>query len=58
MLEKELIEILACPKCKGDLLYDNHKEILICENCKVFYEIKDGIPILLEEEAKPIVEEK
>jgi len=58
MLEKELIEILACPKCKGDLLYDNQKEILICENCKVFYEIKEGIPILLEEEAKPIVEEK
>ncbi|HIP42340.1 MAG TPA: Trm112 family protein [Aquifex aeolicus] len=58
MLEKELIEILACPKCKGDLLYDNQKEVLICENCKVFYEIKDGIPILLEEEAKPIVEEK
>ena len=58
MLEKELIEILACPKCKGDLLYDSQKEILICENCKVFYEIKEGIPILLEEEAKPIVEEK
>jgi uncharacterized protein len=44
-LSKELLEILACPTCKGDLVLK--KDSLICEGCKVTYEIKEGIPILL-----------
>ncbi|WP_461831727.1 Trm112 family protein [Aquifex sp.] len=54
MLEKELLDILACPKCKEDLTYDREKDILICERCKVYYEIREGIPVLLVEEAKPL----
>jgi len=53
-ISKELLEILACPKCKGDILFDQEKERLICKNCKLYYEIKDGIPVMLVEEAKPL----
>ena len=53
---KELLEILACPKCKGELTYDERKEILICTECKLYYEVRDGIPVLLIDEAKPLEE--
>lgn len=53
MLDKELLEVLACPKCKGDVKYLEEKAIIVCENCRVYYEIKEGIPIMLPEEAKP-----
>jgi len=52
MLDDRLIEILACPKCKGDLDYDREKEELTCGKCRLMYEIKDDIPIMLIEEAK------
>ncbi len=42
---KELLKILACPVCKGDLKLEKNK--LICLSCKKEYEIKEGIPILL-----------
>ncbi len=46
-LSKELFDILACPVCKGDLVYNSGKTGLVCKRCKVEYPIKDGIPILL-----------
>ncbi len=49
-LSKELLEILACPKCKGDLVYKEESG-LICEKCKLMYPIKDDIPVMLIEEA-------
>ena len=51
-------EFLACPECKGNLAYkaSNDREILICGNCGVYYEVEDGIPVLLIEEAKKIGE--
>ena len=52
MLSKELLDILACPKCKGDLEYDTKAEKLICHACRLKYDIKDDIPIMLIEEAK------
>ncbi|HDN58719.1 MAG: Trm112 family protein [Candidatus Neomarinimicrobiota bacterium] len=52
MLSKELLEILACPKCKGDLIYDEENQWLICENCRLRYPIKDDIPIMIIEEAE------
>lgn len=52
MLDKELLEILACPKCKGDLEYDSENEKLICNECRLRYDIKDGIPIMLIDEAE------
>lgn len=52
MLSKELQEILACPKCKGDLEYDQENEKLICHECRLKYDIKDNIPIMLIDEAE------
>jgi len=49
--EQELLEILACPKCKGDIRLNEDGSGLICDKCKLMYEIKDGIPIMLTEEA-------
>lgn len=53
-ISKELLDILACPKCKGDLRLNSEGTGLICDNCKLLYEIKDDIPIMLIDEAKKI----
>ena len=53
-IDKELLEILVCPKCKGDLELTQAEDGLICHACKLLYEIKDDIPIMLIDEAKPI----
>ncbi len=57
-ISKELLEILACPKCKKAIRYDSSKERLICDNCKVYYEIREGIPVMLIEEAKPLEQDQ
>ena len=54
MLDKELLDILACPKCKGDLDYDSQKETLTCHKCNLRYHVEDGIPNMLIEEAESI----
>ena len=53
-INQELLDILACPKCKGDIHLNEEKDGLICDNCKLMYEIKDDIPIMLIDEANPI----
>ena len=53
-ISQELLEILACPKCKGNIYLNAAQNGLICDNCKLLYEIKDDIPIMLIDEAKPI----
>lgn len=53
-ISKELLDILACPKCKGDVYLNKTEDGLICNACKLLYEIKDGIPIMLIDEAKPL----
>ncbi len=53
-ISKELLDILACPKCKGDIDLNDNGDGLICDNCKLLYEIKDDIPIMLIDEAKPL----
>ncbi len=55
-ISKDLLDILACPKCKGDIHLNETQDGLICENCKLLYEIKDDIPIMLIDEAKPLKE--
>ena len=52
MLDKKLLEILACPKCKGGLEYKSEQEKLICQNCRFNFAIKEDIPILLLDEAE------
>jgi uncharacterized protein YbaR (Trm112 family) len=51
-VSKELLEILACPKCKGALRLNQKEDGLICERCRLLYEIRDEIPIMLIDEAK------
>ena len=51
MLNKELLEILACPACKKPLAYNEDKETLKCSACHRVYPIRDNIPILLVEES-------
>jgi uncharacterized protein YbaR (Trm112 family) len=53
-INPELLEILACPQCKGDIHLNEKESGLICEACKLVYEIRDDIPIMLIEEAKPL----
>jgi len=52
MLDEELLEILACPKCKGELEYDRENEKLICHACRLKYRIEDNIPVMLIDEAE------
>lgn len=54
MLAKTLLDILACPSCKGELEYVVAEEKLICHACRLIYLIQDGIPIMLIEEALPL----
>ncbi|MBF0472501.1 MAG: Trm112 family protein [Nitrospirae bacterium] len=51
-IENNLLEILACPKCKGELDYKNDR--LICHSCRLSYPVKDDIPIMLIEQAEKI----
>ncbi|MBN1155840.1 Trm112 family protein [candidate division KSB1 bacterium] len=52
MLDKKLLDILVCPKCKGDLEYDEENNKLICHACHLKYDIKEDIPIMLIDEAE------
>ncbi|MDA8161574.1 MAG: Trm112 family protein [Desulfobacteraceae bacterium] len=49
-----LLDILACPKCKGDVRLNDEKNGLICDRCGLIYEIREGIPIMLIDEAKTL----
>ena len=53
-INKDLLEILACPKCKGELALKPDESGLICQACKVVYPIREEIPIMLVEEAEPL----
>jgi uncharacterized protein YbaR (Trm112 family) len=50
-IDKELLDILACPRCKGNIRLNDKKDGLVCEACRLMYPIKDGIPVMLIDEA-------
>ena len=54
MIDDDLLAILACPKCKGPVKYLKEREGLACESCMLLYEIRDDIPIMVIEEARPL----
>ena len=56
-IDKELLEILACPKCKGDIVVAEGEDGLICKGCNLIYPIRDGIPVMLIDEALPYEDE-
>ena len=53
-IDKELLEILACPRCKGEVKPDESESALICANCRLKYRIEDDIPVMLIDEAEEI----
>ena len=53
-IDKKLLEILVCPLTKGKLRYDEAKQELISESAHLAYPIRDGIPIMLAEEARKL----
>ena len=53
-MDKNLLEILACPVCKGELLYDRAGQELVCKFDRLAYPLVEGIPIMLESRARRI----
>jgi uncharacterized protein YbaR (Trm112 family) len=54
MLDQDLLDLLACPSCHGELRYEPDRQRLVCPACRLAYPIQDDIPILLREEARPL----
>ncbi len=59
MIDEDLLAILACPQCKGPVRLEigEKGEGLVCAACRLWYEIRDGIPVMLVEKALPLSEE-
>lgn len=52
MLDQKLLDILACPKCKGELDYKTEDAKLVCHQCRLIYSIEDDIPIMIIDKAE------
>lgn len=57
-MDKHLLDILACPACKGPLEYDKEKQELICRADRLAYPIQDDIPVMIEDEARQVPAEE
>jgi uncharacterized protein YbaR (Trm112 family) len=57
-MDTRLLELLVCPVTKGPLEYDREKQELISRSARLAYAVRDGIPILLENEARPLTDEE
>jgi uncharacterized protein YbaR (Trm112 family) len=57
-MDARLLEILVCPVCKGTLDHRKAQQELVCKACKLAYPIRDDIPVMLEEEARPLSPEE
>lgn len=53
-MDAKLLDILVCPICKGSLTYSREAQELTCQPCKLAYPIRDGIPVMLENEARSL----
>jgi uncharacterized protein YbaR (Trm112 family) len=53
-MDTRLLDILACPLCKGPLQFEKSQQLLVCRADRLAYPIRDGIPVMLEEEAKQL----
>ncbi|MEH6459058.1 Trm112 family protein [Chitinimonas sp. JJ19] len=53
-MDAKLLEILVCPVCKGPLYYDKGRQELICRGDRLAFAVKDGIPVMLESEAREL----
>lgn len=57
-MDKKLLDILVCPICKGELVYKKEQNELICKFDRLAYPIRDGIPIMLETDAREMTTEE
>lgn len=57
-MDARLLEILVCPVCKGPLDFRKANQELVCKACKLAYPVRDDIPVMLEEEARPLSHEE
>ena len=53
-MEKDLLEILECPRCQGELTLTPEEDGLVCTACKLKYPIRDDVPAILADEAEPV----
>jgi len=53
-LAPQLLAVLVCPRCKGDLEYREAESSLVCNACRLRYPVRDDIPVLLVDEATPL----
>ena len=57
-MNKKLLDLLVCPITKGSLIYNKKQQELISKSAQLAYPIQEGIPVMLEEEARPLTEEE
>jgi len=57
-LDHKLMSILVCPLCKGELIYEKESAELVCRLDRLAYPIRDDIPVMLSDEARPLTEEE
>ena len=57
-MDNKLLDILVCPVTKGPLIYDKKNQELISKSGRLAYPVRDGIPVLLEDEARPLSSEE
>ncbi len=57
-MDPKLLELLVCPVTKGPLAFDRERQELVSRSARLAYPIKDGIPVLLEEEARTLTDEE
>ena len=57
MINRELLDILACPQCKGPIELTQDESGLVCDKCRLLYEIIDAIPVMLIDKAKRLDEQ-
>ncbi|MEX2479407.1 MAG: Trm112 family protein [Gammaproteobacteria bacterium] len=57
-MDKKLLDLLVCPVTKGPLIYDKERGELISVSARLAYPIRDGIPVMLEEEAREVSEDE
>ena len=57
-MDTKLLEILVCPACKGPLVYKKAEQELVCSPCRLAYPVRDGIPVMLEDDARKLPAEE
>jgi uncharacterized protein len=57
-MDPKLLEILVCPVTKGPLVYDRERQELVSKSARLAYPVRDGIPVMLEDEARKLTPEE